>query len=82
VDSHVSSGFILHSNGEIFKKMYTSHSPACISASIGGIFVKIHSPFTLRTHNKWYGLDVIGKKLFAFYLMSNMPSWLYIGFQW
>jgi hypothetical protein len=65
------------------KKIYTSHSLACILASVGGIFVKIHSLHTLHVHNKWYGLDVISKKLFAFYLMSNMPSRLYISFhQW
>lgn len=43
------------------KSIYTSHSPACIPALIGGIFVKIHSPHTFHTHNKWNGLDVIYK---------------------
>ena len=50
------------------KKMYTSHSPACILALIGGIFMKIHSLHTLRMHNKWYGLDVIGKKIICILL--------------
>lgn len=53
MDSHVPSGCILHSNGAIFQKnSYLALSSLYLGFN-GGIFMKIHSLYTLYVHNKW-----------------------------
>jgi hypothetical protein len=66
VDSHVPFGCISHSNGAIFQENLHLALSSLYLGSIGGIFLKIHSLHKMRMHNKWYGLDVIDKKILHF----------------